>query len=169
MMETQKIKKQLLGVLIIILAISVVCITVNFDFNENFSAHKSEVYQLAIDTIIERNMTALEDAEYIAVDLNTIDLTSSEKEEIISYLMSQYAKPVLNATYLDLLKSGVEEELSELSGLLIYVEKTDRNISSVQIHIAIEYASLGAEGVSMKFKFFTGKWIIKEVKEIWVS
>lgn len=162
-------QKNVLGALTILLAIGVICIKMNFDFDANFNASKTEVYQIAIDQIIERNLEALDGAEYIAVDLNTMGLVNSEKDEIVSYLVNKYSKPVMNSTYLDLIKNGTEKELSEISGLIIYVEKINRNLASAQIHIAIEYASLGAGGVSLKLKFIKGEWIIKEIKEIWVS
>ena len=162
-------QKNVLGVLIILLAVGVICIKMNFDFDAKFNAGKVEVYQIAIDQIIERNSTALDGAEYIAVDLNTMGLASSEKDEIVSYLLNKDSKPVNNSTYLDVIKNGTETELSEISGLIIYAEKIDRNITSVQIHIVIEYSSLGAEGVSLKFQFIKGEWIIQEIKENWVS
>jgi Ni,Fe-hydrogenase I cytochrome b subunit len=128
------------------------------------------IYMKSLVEIIEYKSGTQKSYKYIAIDLDTLKgLNEVEKTEVNEYIESKYNVQVMDASYMDLLEKGIEHRNKELSGLVIYVEKTENHIFSYNVHIAKEYASLGANGIVIKFHYKHGEWLIWKVRVNWIS
>ena len=162
-----KNKRSAIGILllfIIVLGIYLVYLT------STQSEQLKSIYIKSLVEIIEYESGTQKSFKYIAIDLDTLKgLNEVEKAEVNEYFESKYNVQVIDASYMDLLEKGIEHRNIELSGLVIYVEKIENHIFSYNVHIAKEYASLGGNGIVIKFHYKNGEWIIWNVKVNWIS
>ncbi len=162
-----KNKRSAIGILllfIIVLGIYLVYLT------STQSEQLKSIYIKSLVEIIEYKSGTQKSFKYIAIDLDTLKgLNEIEKAEVNEYFESKYNVQVIDASYMDLLEKGIEHRNKELSGLVIYVEKIENHILSYNVHIAKEYASLGGNGIVVKFHYKNGEWIIWKVKVNWIS
>lgn len=134
------------------------------------SEQLKNIYIKSLVEIIEYKSGTQKPFQYIAIDLDTLEgLNEVEKAEVNEYFESQYNVQVIDASYKDLLEKGIEHRNKELSGLVVYVEKIENYLFSYNVHIAKEYASLGANGIVIKFHYKNGEWIIWKVTVNWIS
>ncbi|OJV63479.1 MAG: hypothetical protein BGO41_11685 [Clostridiales bacterium 38-18] len=162
-----KNKRSIIGILllfIIVLGIYLAYIT------STQSEQLKNIYIKSLVEIIEYKSGTQKSFQYIAIDFDTLKgLNEVEKAEVNEYFELKYNVQVIDASYKDLLEKGIEHRNKELSGLVIYVEKIENHIFSYNVHVAKEYASLGANGIVIKFHYKNGEWIIWKVKANWIS
>ncbi|MGP4042487.1 peptide ABC transporter substrate-binding protein [Gracilibacillus sp. D59] len=139
--------------------------------------HITEIYSIALNTIMERDKGLNDGIEFIAIDMSNFDkwnaqpLTDEEREGIISFFEDQYNIKVMNASYENLKEKGLyNSETMVLDGVLLKIEKVDFvNDTEIIFQGSKTRAGNGAIGVKGIIQFKDGIWTIKDLKEIWVS
>ncbi|WP_075619530.1 peptide ABC transporter substrate-binding protein [Paenisporosarcina indica] len=139
---------------------------------ENPQEHVTEIYSVALNSIMKEDPGLNDDMDYIAVDFTNInDLAEKEKEEIVSTIQKEYGVDVMIATFEELKEKGLSDlDTGELYGVLLKLDKVDFKLNNEIFFEASKYRSgLGAIGVEGTIHFIDGEWEIKELTHIWMS
>lgn len=129
-----------------------------------------QIYKMAIESAIQSVDENLYEKEYLALNSDTLEgLNENEKKEILHYLEKKYNIEVIDASYKELLSMGRTTKEAELTGMIIYLEKVKNYITKMKIHIALEWASSGAEGLIVEVKYDKGEWKVLQIINSWIS
>lgn len=160
--------------LIFILIFAVLGIGI-FGFSIN-SVKKSQkenlvkIYIMAIENVIDSVDENLSQKEYIALNSDTLKgLNKNKKKEVLAYLEKKYDIEVIDASYEKLLNMGKIIKGEEPTGMIVYIEDVKNYITTMKIHIGLEWASLGGKGLVVEVNYDKGEWKVIKTTTSWIS
>lgn len=138
---------------------------------EGTAEHLEGAYSLALKLMMETDPGLNQSMDYIAVDMETFELDTGDKERILRSLETKYGVDAMDASFEELKAQGLfEEESGSLDGILLTIEEMESNFNgSVTFNGAKMKSGLGAVGVQSTLKFDGSRWIIEESQQTWVS
>lgn len=138
---------------------------------EGTAEHLDGAYSLALKLMIETDPALNQSMDYIAVDMETFELDTGDKENILRSLETKYGVDAMDASFEELKAQGLfEEESGSLDGILLTIEEMESNFNGSVTFIGSKMKSgLGAVGVESTLKFDGSRWKIQESKQTWVS
>lgn len=141
-----------------------------FDLQSKVEKDRINLYEMAINEVIARNIESTEEREYIALyHESLVDLSSTQYKLLAERLNNLYGLEIIDSTYAGLIEQGIEQKGVEIRGLIIYIEGVRTNLFTVSVDVGLEYASMGAEGITIEFENRNGEWHIKDIVVRWVA
>ncbi|MED4204943.1 peptide ABC transporter substrate-binding protein [Neobacillus mesonae] len=141
-------------------------------FGENPKEHMGEIYTIALDSIMEKDMALNSDMEFIAIDMSNFEeISKKQKEEILNFFNAKYKVNVMDATFEELKEKGYyNPDTLALDGVLLRIEKVDFKFNHNVFFEGSKYRSgKGAIGVEITVHYKDRDWKIKESKNTWIS
>lgn len=137
----------------------------------NLDQQMGEIYNVALESLMELDKGLNGGMEYIAIDMSNLDLSDNDRAEIMDFLKNKYNVDVKSATYEELKEQGLyNPENMVLDGVLLKIEKVDfKDNNDVQFELSKYRAPLGAIGLEVVVHYKDGKWQIKEKNNTWIS
>jgi len=139
---------------------------------ENPREQLSEIYIIALDSIMEKDKALNKNMEFIAIDMSNFqDINKMQKEEILNFFNDKYDIDVMDATFEELEEKGYyDPNTLALDGVLLRIEKVDFKFNNDVLFKGSKFRSgKGAIGVEIIIHYKNGEWKIKESEETWVS
>lgn len=139
--------------------------------NADPKAQAVDVYQAALESIMEWDEALNHDMSFIAIDMSEFtEIDEAGKNAIIDFFSAKYAVDVMDATFeqLEEQKRFNPETLS-LEGVLLRIEAIDMDGRDVVFEGSKYKSGLGAVGGKGVVTYKNGQWQIKEARTTWIS
>jgi hypothetical protein len=130
---------------------------------------KAQLYCAALDSLIPIDDALNSDMKYIAIDINTLEISTDKEKETIKECFSKYQVPVVFDSYESLKEKGKVIDDSYIEGILLSVEKTEISDNNAIIECSKYKSGLGAIGVHVELKFEDDIWKVEVAEITWAS
>ena len=158
----------LIGILIVLLTTTISCGKSN-DIQPGSESSIAQMYCAALDSLIPIEEALNSDMEYIAIDIDTLEISTERQKEIIKDYFSKYEVPVIFESHESLKEKGMVIDDFYIEGILLSVEKTKITGDNAVIECSKYKSGLAAIGVRCELIFKDGIWEVESAVMIWIS
>jgi hypothetical protein len=136
---------------------------------ENKSYSLAKLYCIALDSFIPVDKGLNRDMEYIAIDIETLEITDLKAKNYIKEYFSKYNVPVIFESFESLKAKGKVGELNSLEGILLSIKNKKISEKKAIIEGSKFRSGIGAIGMHCKLVYKDGKWELTESRMSWIS
>lgn len=158
----------LIGISVILIVAMLSCKKSNKGETDSKSS-MAQLYCVALDSFIPIDEALNRDMKYIAIDIDTLEISTEEEKEKIKEYFAKYQVPVIFESFNSLEEKGKVGEGNSIEGILLRVEKTEVSKKNALVEGSKFRSGVGAVGVHCELKFKDGIWEVKEVLMTWIS